>query len=324
MEAGETEREALETEATRGGAFCEPVSGIQIQSDAALAHRMREGLAGFLQDMKNDRVKVHIPVVENVRLTRGMGHFHLAPELFLQLSGTTRFQFPSGELILAPGEIALLPPKLQHVEQAAPEESGHPFGNLVIYSEGPYYTCHLAHEIQSGKPGVQYLETRHHPHASRILDWLSDAARLSDAQDPFAHVQARALVLATLASALRSLDDATPDQKPEPALISRVRLFIQNQLGDHELSVRRLAEQSGCTADYLSHIFSSTTGEHLIAHVTRLRMARASRLLVETGLSIKEIAWACGYSTSGYFIRTFRDSVGQTPKSWRESRRKTA
>ena len=55
---------------------------------------------------------------------------------------------------------------------------------------------------------------------------------------------------------------AAPDScaPAEPSLVSRVRVFVQNQLGDHQLSVRRLAEQARCTPDYLSNVFSVATG----------------------------------------------------------------
>lgn len=48
--------------------------------------------------------------------TRGAGHLHLNPELFLQVQGHTEFRFPEGQLTLRAGQALLMPPKLLHDE----------------------------------------------------------------------------------------------------------------------------------------------------------------------------------------------------------------
>jgi AraC-like DNA-binding protein len=123
--------------------------------------------------------------------------------------------------------------------------------------------------------------------------------------------------MAALAAVLSIIDDQQDETSPEPVLVSRSRVMVQNQLGDGTLTVRQLAEQAGCTADYLSNLFSIATGEHLSAYINRLRVERAAHLLRESSLAGKEIAWACGFASQSYFIRAFRAHFGQTPKAWR-------
>jgi transcriptional regulator GlxA family with amidase domain len=133
----------------------------------------------------------------------------------------------------------------------------------------------------------------------------------------WAEIQSSALVTAALVGVLRALDDLQNGTSPEPMPVSRVRVMVQNQLGDATLTVRRLATQTGYTADYLSNLFSVATGEHLSAYINRLRVERAAHLLRESALAVKEIAWACGFSSPSYFIRAFRAHFGQSPKAWR-------
>ena len=286
------------------------------------AQRMRQHLRRFVAHLGGADVPVRLPGAVGDDVARGDGHFHLAPELFLQVSGWTRFRFPHGELHLLPGETLLLPPKLLHAERVGASSPDEPFCNLVIYAEGSGLTCHLAHEIEPGRPGILHLEASRHPQAARIHDWLGDATRFGDdsADSPLAAAQLRSLVAAASAGVLRALDDPHPATLPEPALVARARVLIENQLGDQRLSVRRLAEQSGCTPDYLSHLFRRTTGEHLAGFVARQRMERAASLLGESAMAGKEIAWACGFATQSYFIRSFRTHFGVTPKAWRAGR----
>lgn len=296
-------------------------------SSADPAQRIRVHLADFQRGLAAGTLPIRLPRPPREWVSRGEGHFHLAAELFLQVTGWTRFEFPHESLLVEPGEAALLPPRLLHAERVGTDASGAPFCNVVIYADGDRLSCHLAHERAPGLPGILHLESRHHPQALRIHDWLIDAARLGEAPDSrveresasqdWAIAQVRALASAATAGVLRALDDAASSSPPEPPLVARVRVLVQNQLGDHQLSVRGLAEQSRCTPDYLSYVFSSATGEHLVAFINRQRMERAARLLRESSLAGKEVAWACGFSTQSYFIRTFRAHFGVTPKAWR-------
>lgn len=294
---------------------------------------MRGQLAAFLHRLEQSEWPLLPLTAPNPWVSRGVGHFHLAAELFIQLGGWTDFEFPHTRLRLNPGEALLVPPRLLHQERIGASEDGTAFSNMVIYAESGGLRCHLACEAEPATPGIVHLELQFHPKAQRIHDWLLDASALCAAsadtgespaastspENTLAFRQARGLLTAAAAGALDVLDDHGPDSgtPAEPPLVSRVRVFVQNQLGDHQLSVRRLAEQARCTPDYLSNVFSVSAGEHLTAFINRQRIERATRLLRESRLTSKEIAWACGFTTQTYFIRAFRARTGATPKAWR-------
>ncbi len=291
------------------------------------ATHLREQLSDFLARAVGGALTVRVPGVPGNGVARGDGHFHLAAELFLQVTGWTEFRFPHASALLRAGEAMVLPPRLLHAERVGGGTAAAPFSNLVIYAEGPALTCHLAHEAEPGLPGIEHLEAQRHAQAPRVHDWLIDAARLGRATDEgdeaipaMAAVQARALVSAAIAGVLRALDEPDPQAPPEHALIARTRVLVNNQLGDPALSVRGLAKQAGCTADYLSHVFRQTTGEALAAFIVRQRMERAAHLLAQSKLAGKEVAWACGFATQSYFVRSFRAHHGLTPQAWRAER----
>ncbi|NMF87255.1 helix-turn-helix transcriptional regulator [Aromatoleum petrolei] len=289
---------------------------------------MRVYLDDFLRRIAAGALPLRLPGTVGDAVPRVDGHFHLVPELFLQVAGSTLFRFPHTEVELAQGEALVVPPRLLHAEEVRGGEDGKPFCNVVIYAEAPSLSCHIAHEESPGRPGILHLEVRHHAQAANIHSWLGDAARLarsvSGATDaalpPWTEVQTRALVSAAIAGVLQALDEIQPEARPEPPLVARARIIIQNRLGDHALSVKCLAGQLGCTADYLSHLFGQTAGEHLVAYINRQRMERGARLLRETGMAGKEIAWACGFASQSYFIRNFRAHFGMTPAAWRSGR----
>jgi len=288
------------------------------------AQRLRVLVDHFAEAAAQGRVPLRLPPAMPAWGGRAQGHFHLAAELFLQVAGSTRFTFPHAVMTLGPGEMLLVPPKLLHdewvsAEGPAPEQA---FSNLVVHADAGSLCSHLAHECAPGQPGVMHLEVRGHAQVARIQDWLADAALPGDEGDAPLALQRRALVAAALAGVRRVLEaGAATEVSVEPPLIARARAVIRDRLGDHVLSVRDLAAHCGCSADYLSHLFHRHAGETLAAHIVRLRLDRAERLLAdEAALAVKEVAWACGFASAGYFIRTFRARHGLTPAVWRQAR----
>jgi AraC-like DNA-binding protein/mannose-6-phosphate isomerase-like protein (cupin superfamily) len=292
-----------------------------------LGRVLREQLVRAAATLRRGDLKVHVPASGGGSETEEMeGHFHLATELFIQVAGWTRFQFPEEQIMLRAGEALLIPPKLVHAEVVGRDEQGEAFSNIVIYADETILTCHLAHELMPGVPRVQHMETSSRP--QRIYSWFNDIAKIAQS-NPHEQVeggdiiqtQVHGLLLAAIAQVLQQLETDPSPNKTEPVQITKLRALIQQQLGDHQLSVRDLAEQLSCTPDHLSRLFHQSAGEHLVAYINRLRMARAAHLLRDSELSLKEIGWSCGYASQSYFIRMFRTHFDMTPKSWRAHQR---
>lgn len=279
--------------------------------------QMRDVLAAFIAQAGSGQLAVICPPTPTFLAARGEGHFHLGVELFLQAAGYTDFRFPQGGQRLSSMQALVMPPKLLHDERVSAGIAA-PFCNVVIYADSQTMSCHLAFEESAGRPGIGHLEVCRHVEAGRIQGWLADAARppVQDINGLWP-AQQRALVLTVLAAVWRLLDAPQNNPSPEPVLLAKLRVLIQNQLGDIDLTVGQLAQQLGCTADYLSHLYSQTTGEHLRGFIQGQRLARAARLLSESASPVKEVAWCCGFASASYFIRSFRQQFGVTPKVFR-------
>jgi AraC-like DNA-binding protein len=281
------------------------------------ARTLRAVLHDFIARAAAGTLVLVSPPVQDGWTTRGAGHLHLNPELFLQVHGHTEFRFPQGRVTLRAGQALVMPPRLLHDEWVGADGS-QAFSNLVIYADPQTVGSHLANEVRPGRPANLYLEVCEHTDAARIEGWLSDAARppAHDAHGLWA-VQQRALVLTALTAVSRLLDAPQKTVATEPTLLARLRVLVQNRLGEVDLTVASLAEELGCTADYLSHLYSRSTGDHLWQVVQRQRLARAARLLADNNSAIKEIAWCCGFASASYFIRSFKLQFGDTPKAYR-------
>jgi AraC-like DNA-binding protein len=78
-------------------------------------------------------------------------------------------------------------------------------------------------------------------------------------------------------------------------------------------TMRELAREFGLSLSRLQHLFKERTGARLGQWLTELRLQRAAHLLAESNMSVKEVAWAVGYSHSSSFVRAFERVFHQAP-----------
>ena len=87
------------------------------------------------------------------------------------------------------------------------------------------------------------------------------------------------------------------------------------------LSLRDIAATLSLTPGYLTTLVRRKTGRTVQEWITERRMTEARRLLVQTDLTVSEIAGRTGYSDPAYFVRAFRHAHGTTPLRWRRAGR---
>lgn len=78
----------------------------------------------------------------------------------------------------------------------------------------------------------------------------------------------------------------------------------------YDLSLEEVADYAGLSKAYLSRLFKEKTGSKYIEYLTACRMEQAKRMLLETNLSVKQIAEAVGYINVPGFRNKFKSYFG--------------
>lgn len=86
---------------------------------------------------------------------------------------------------------------------------------------------------------------------------------------------------------------------------------------DKPLNRRILARRVGLSATRFHYVFKSALGMAPMEYVQLRRTQLAQRLLASTRLTVREIAFQCGYSSPQYFARVFRRETGRSPGAYR-------
>jgi AraC-like DNA-binding protein len=96
-------------------------------------------------------------------------------------------------------------------------------------------------------------------------------------------------------------------------------LMAANLNGD--ISLNRLAADCGLSARHFARAFRQSAGVSPHRWIMKHRIERARKLLSDKGLSLTDVALACGFADQSHFTRAFTTSVGISPGAWRRMNR---
>lgn len=102
--------------------------------------------------------------------------------------------------------------------------------------------------------------------------------------------------------------------------VARALLFIRDHLTE-PIGIVDVVRASGVSRSNLEHRFRVRLRTTINKEITKRRLKRAQALLVDTMLSLEEIARASGFRRVTYFANFFQAQTGMAPGAWRREHR---
>ena len=96
-----------------------------------------------------------------------------------------------------------------------------------------------------------------------------------------------------------------------------VKSYVKNNLSK-KITLTDLSWHLHCSTVTLTEHFKNEYGITIMDYVMKKRMEKARRLLLNSELSIREVAEECGFSDNEYFSRCFKETHGKSPTSWKK------
>lgn len=81
---------------------------------------------------------------------------------------------------------------------------------------------------------------------------------------------------------------------------------------------QKMAEMAELSKQRFSSLFKINMGKSPMEYVREIRLTTAARALLVSNDNINDIAYACGYEDTNYFIREFKAAFGFTPNQYRK------
>lgn len=98
--------------------------------------------------------------------------------------------------------------------------------------------------------------------------------------------------------------------------MTRINEIIQNNFSNQELDIDLIASELGMSRTNLYRKVKSLTNLSTIDLIINIRLQTAKRMLIESDLSIAEIAYESGFNSPAYFTTSFKKQYGITPKEF--------
>lgn len=108
----------------------------------------------------------------------------------------------------------------------------------------------------------------------------------------------------------------TTDRTPD--FIDEVQQYVDSHIGEGDVDLADLAARFGVTRATFTRKVKQHTGLTSAAYITSRRIRKACQLLQTADMTVAQVAEACGYSDTAYFIMVFRKSMNKTPKQYKD------
>ena len=86
---------------------------------------------------------------------------------------------------------------------------------------------------------------------------------------------------------------------------------------EEPLGRSELAKEAGLSTRQLERLFRKYLQRSPARYYLELRLNRARLLLVQTNMSVIDVALACGFVSASHFSKCYRDYFGHTPRKER-------
>lgn len=206
-------------------------------------------------------------------------------------SGSGSFEIGNKHFLSEAGDILFLPANMPY---------------RVDYSGGESIFVHL---MQCNYTEAESIRPKNKTQIEAIFQNLLEAWRT---QHSVNHAKA------TVYEILDKIANAQRKTIGDSAFTSCLR-YMEEHFCDSTLNIQTMCEKGFLSASSLQRAFDRHFGISPKQYLSKLRMNRALELLSESTLSIKEIAYSCGFTDEKYFSRAFKEKYGCPPSQLQNS-----
>ena len=105
-------------------------------------------------------------------------------------------------------------------------------------------------------------------------------------------------------------------QTPKSIIKLKKALTFIHENYDKPISLIDITKPTELSTKYFCMFFKKMTNKTPIDYLNIYRVEMATKKLINTDLSVTEIAFSCGFNDLSYFIKTFKKIMGVTPRKY--------
>ncbi len=250
-------------------------------------------------------------------------HSHLFWEITVTLKGEYVNHFDSGNILLKSCSLTIIRPSDVHYVKL----KGTPafYRDIYVSDEKMRLIANVLHEglydelLQSPAPSTCVINKAH------VDSIEATAAKITNLRGIIPKNEITTLHNCIITEALSAYAETkyyprkqTPDWILD--MLSHLNLQVSSENDASFSSLNELIDGTGYSHGYVCRKFREHFGCTLVHYVNRQKMAYSTTLLLNTNLSVSDIAQTLGYSNQSNYINSFKKEYGVSPLSWRKAK----
>ena len=257
-------------------------------------------------------------------------HWHNGIEYMLALNSDLDITINGHFYTLHKGECAFYNLNVMHGIRASksvedPQSFGLFFSPLVLCDNAGsvVYQQYIHPIIYSSLNG--FILKPDNPISSKIIQLLHDSKDVLFSKSSYYGYELKVLSLLCEIWRLTSIyidnyqpvANATAQNNKSTEIAKKIIMLIHSQYTE-DISIEQISSELYISRSKCFKIFKQYTQKTPIAYLMEYRLKKAGEMLLQTDKSVTEIGTACGFSSSSYFIKCFKESFGVSPAKYRK------
>lgn len=246
--------------------------------------------------------------MEIIYITRGKGFVRLNDELV---------QIETGDIILIGKETI-------HYIQSDKDDilyfKSLVFNLNIIYSYlGDACQVELVDPLMNNKFEIKSVLKKENKHYSQFLRIYLNIIEVYCKKEKYFYIKIKGLFFELFyemfkADVIRNVDISKTRKTSKMKVILD---YIDNHYYEN-MTINNLAQMMHYNEYYFMKIFKQYTGKTFISYINEIRIEKSKYLILNTDLSITEIATKVGFNNTSYYIKKFQHLQGITPHKFRK------
>lgn len=266
-----------------------------------------------------------IVITRNFRYTYVKEHEHTFFEIMYLMTGQGKNVVDGSEITMRSGDFCIIPPRVSH---SICVESDSVLLNILVRTStftelflpmlrGSNILSDFFNEILYSNNYKKYM-LFHTNGNETILDFILQMYAEQKQQKKHYGEIMNGLLIAMSGKLLQMHEEDVeyPASYVEKVdIVPRILAYIRKNCTT--ITLAECASHFHFNSQYLSSLLKKHTKHTFLDILKEERMQMAAELLTKTSRSVKEIAFACGYQESAYFMKVFKKNFGCTPSDYR-------
>lgn len=185
-------------------------------------------------------------------------------------------------------------------------------GNIKFHNMDIVFQCTPGKMLKFSKNIVHVKDTEHY---ERLY---SEIISIYETPKPFASQKIMSLVYNLLWELASEYSGEYPAHK-KLHIIEKSINYINSNIFSSELSLEDIADKSKISVKYFRNIFKEIYGMPPLQYIIEKRLRKAEEMLHYSNYPINTIAEHCGFNSSIYFTRLFKEKYGVSPGKYRQN-----